>query len=264
VSDGIGKRLAEARAAREIELAEVERRLKIRAHYLRAMEEERWDLLPAAAYARGFLRSYGDYLGLDGSALVREHSEQHPPQTAQPDTVQVRQIGARARPSRRPALGSPGRPGRRWWVIAAIFTAACLGILLVLGLIDRGRDASEPVAKTKPEASAPAAAGGPTTNEAPAEPRQRVSLRITATGTVWVCLVGDDGQPVIEGVTLAAGDQEGPFRARAFEVTFGNGQVEMVANGNPVPVRAAAEPLGYRVTPDKTSELAEAARPTCT
>jgi cytoskeleton protein RodZ len=256
---GIGKHLAEARVARGIELAEVEERLKIRAHYLRAMEEERWDQLPGVAYARGFLRAYGDYLGLDGRALARQYSEEHPP-TPEPDAVPVHQLGARAQPGRRPALGASGRPGRRWLVIGGIAIAALVAILLVLGLGDGEHESSEPAAKTGP---ATPASAEPAHEQAPAEPPQRVSLRLTATGAVWVCLVDDDGQPVIQGVTLAAGDKEGPFRARAFEVTFGNGQVEMEANGDPVPVPPAAEPLGYRVTPDKTSELAEAARPTC-
>ena len=264
MTDGIGKRLAEARRARGIELAEVEERLKIRAHYLRAMEEERWDLLPGAAYARGFLRTYGDYLGLDGPALAGEYSEEHRSQPAEPDAVEVRQIGARAKPSRRSALGAPARPWRRWPVIGAIAIAAILGILLVLGLNDGGREAGGPAATTRPETTAPAAGGGSTTTQAPAQPPQRVSLRLTATGTVWVCLVDDDGRPVVEGVTLTPGEEQGPFRARAFEITIGNGQVEMEANGEPVPVPPAAEPLGYRVTPDKTSELAGAEQPTCT
>ena len=134
----------------------------------------------------------------------------------------------------------------------------------MLGLTQRGHETSETAAKTKADGAAAATGAEPTTTEAPAEPPRHVTLRLTATGTVWVCLVDDDGRPVIEGVTLPAGEKEGPFRARAFEVTFGNGQVTMDVNGDPVPVPSVADPLGYRVTPDKTAELAEAARPTCT
>jgi hypothetical protein len=259
MAEAIGKRLAEARAALGVELAEVEQRLKIRSLYLRAMEEEHWDSLPGAAYARGFLRTYADYLGLDGAALAREYAEQQEPQTPEPGVERVRQIQTRDQPTL--AFSATGRTRRRLRVIGAILVAAILGILLVLGLTDRGSDeASEPAAKT----NAPDAGGRAPTTEAPAAAPQRVSLRLTATGTVWVCLVDDDGEPVIEGVTLSAGDKEGPFRARAFEVTFGNGQVEMEANGDAVTVPPAAAPLGYRVTPGKTSKLAEAARPTCT
>jgi hypothetical protein len=264
VTSGIGKRLAEARAGRGLELAEVEQRLKIRAHYLRAMEEERWDVLPGAAYARGFLRTYGDYVGLDGSALAEEYSERHGPRASEPGAEQVRQIPTGERPIRRPRLGAPARAGPRWRLIGAILVAAVLALLVVLGLTQRGHETSEPAAKTKTDGGAAATHNGPTTTEAPAQPPRHVTLRLAATGAVWVCLVDGDGRPVIEGATLAPGDKQGPFRARAFDVTFGNGQVTMDVNGDAVPVPSVADPLGYRVTPDKTTELAEAARPTCT
>jgi transcriptional regulator with XRE-family HTH domain len=57
VATGIGEQLGAARSARGIELEEVEERTKIRKRYLRAMEEERWNLLPRVAYARAFLRA---------------------------------------------------------------------------------------------------------------------------------------------------------------------------------------------------------------
>lgn len=262
MTSGIGKRLTEARSARGIELAEVQERLKIRGRYLRAMEEERWDLLPGAAYARGFLRTYGDFLGLDGAALADEYARLHGPQQEEPAAERVRQIRARE-PGLVPPHRARGRPSPRWRTIGAISAAVILGVLLVLGLT-RGVDEENghSAERTAADTTAPTQTSAATT-EAPAEP-QRVTLRLTATGTVWVCLVDDDGRPVIEGVTLQPGAEQGPFRARAFEVTFGNGQVEMEANGDRVPVPPAAEPLGYRVTPDKTAELPEGSRPTCT
>ena len=68
-----------ARTRRGIELSDVERATKIRVKYLRAMEEERWELLPGAAYVRGFLRTYGSFLGLDGKALVEEYGHRPEP-----------------------------------------------------------------------------------------------------------------------------------------------------------------------------------------
>src|SRR5918994_6078378 len=69
----IGKTLHEARAERGIELTEVERVTRIRVDFLRAMEEDRWEALPAPAYARGFLTTYARFLGLDDQALVDEY-----------------------------------------------------------------------------------------------------------------------------------------------------------------------------------------------
>jgi hypothetical protein len=68
----IGNSLREARVRRGIEFAQAEQETKIRGKYLRALEEERFDLLPAETYVKGFLRIYADYLGLDGQLYVDE------------------------------------------------------------------------------------------------------------------------------------------------------------------------------------------------
>lgn len=65
--------LEEARLKKGVTLDKVEAELKIRKHYLLAMEAGHWEELPGYAYATGFLRSYGDYLGLSGEDLVEEY-----------------------------------------------------------------------------------------------------------------------------------------------------------------------------------------------
>ena len=55
-------------------LPELEARTKIRPKYLRALEDERFDILPAPTYVKGFLRSYAEALGLDGQPFVDEYS----------------------------------------------------------------------------------------------------------------------------------------------------------------------------------------------
>src|SRR3954464_1123575 len=70
---GIGEALRTARHEAGIELDEVERTIRIRGRYLAALENEDWGVLPGEAYLRGFLHTYGDYLGLDGAALVDEY-----------------------------------------------------------------------------------------------------------------------------------------------------------------------------------------------
>ena len=54
----------------KIDINEVETRTKIRAKYLRAIENEEWDLLPGEVYVKSFLRTYGEYLGLDTRQLI--------------------------------------------------------------------------------------------------------------------------------------------------------------------------------------------------
>ena len=70
----IGSSLREARLRKELDVAECERQTKIRAKYLRALEDEQFDLLPSQTYVKGFLRSYADFLGLDGRLYVDEYA----------------------------------------------------------------------------------------------------------------------------------------------------------------------------------------------
>src|ERR1039457_6411742 len=78
----IGARLREARMRAKIDINEVEVRTKIRAKYLRAIENEEWDLLPGEIYAKSFLRTYGEFLGLDTRQLIPplgSRSRERPP-----------------------------------------------------------------------------------------------------------------------------------------------------------------------------------------
>jgi hypothetical protein len=70
----IGSSLREARVRQELDFPELEERTKIRPKYLRALEDERFDILPAPTYVRGFLRSYAEALGLDGQPFVDEYN----------------------------------------------------------------------------------------------------------------------------------------------------------------------------------------------
>jgi len=70
----IGNSLHEARSRRGIDFPEAELATKIRGKYLRALEDERFELLPAQTYIKGFLRTYAEYLGLDGQLYVDEYN----------------------------------------------------------------------------------------------------------------------------------------------------------------------------------------------
>jgi len=84
----IGNSLREARARQGLDFPPVELATKIRAKYLRALEDEQFGLLPAQPYVRGFLRTYAEFLGLDGQLYVDEYNsrflsgdafDDHPP-----------------------------------------------------------------------------------------------------------------------------------------------------------------------------------------
>ena len=70
----IGNSLREARLRQGLEIPRIESDTKIRGKYLRALEEEQFDVLPGDTYVKGFLRTYADYLGLDGQLYLDEYS----------------------------------------------------------------------------------------------------------------------------------------------------------------------------------------------
>jgi hypothetical protein len=73
----IGRSLREARIRQGIDFPALEQGTKIRAKYLRALEDESFELLPAHTYIKGFLRSYADFLGLDGDLYVDEYNSRY-------------------------------------------------------------------------------------------------------------------------------------------------------------------------------------------
>jgi hypothetical protein len=73
----IGNSLREARLRQGVEYSDAERVTKIRPKYLRALEEEQFDSLPAQTYVKGFLRTYAEFLGLDGQLYVDEYNSRY-------------------------------------------------------------------------------------------------------------------------------------------------------------------------------------------
>src|SRR5215470_3956028 len=97
----IGTTLREARMRAHIDIGEVEARTKIRAKYLRAIENEEWDLLPGPVYVKSFLRTYGDYLGLDSRALIDEYKREY----EHPSDHEMRPMASLSRERERAAKG---------------------------------------------------------------------------------------------------------------------------------------------------------------
>jgi hypothetical protein len=136
-----------------------------------------------------------------------------------------------------------------------------LGLVIVgsLGGSDNGGDAADRRGGTE----AGSASTNTGTGETPSVQASVVSVELRSTGTVWVCLVDDEDRAPVNGETLTANELRGPFESRAFEVTLGNGSVEMTVDGEPTEIPPLAEPLGYRITPSGVRELDPSSQPTC-
>lgn len=80
----IGNTLREARLRRALDIADCETATKIRAKYLRALEEEQFEMLPGVTYVKGFLRTYAEFLDLDGRLVLDEYESRHTSRTDHP------------------------------------------------------------------------------------------------------------------------------------------------------------------------------------
>jgi hypothetical protein len=94
----IGNSLREARVRQGLEYPQVELATKIRAKYLRALEDEQFNVLPAQPYVKGFLRTYAEFLGLDGQLYVDEFNSRFLSEGF--DEVPVRKMSPRVRQER--------------------------------------------------------------------------------------------------------------------------------------------------------------------
>src|SRR5438067_11298257 len=137
----IGSTLREARMRAHIDITEVETRTKIRAKYLRAIENEEWDLLPGPVYAKSFLRTYGDYLGLDSRMLIDEFKRRY----ESPSDYEPRPASTIARERER-RRRTPRFPS---WTPIAPVVVVILGVLYAVGSATQGGSSSSSAHKPK-------------------------------------------------------------------------------------------------------------------
>lgn len=211
---------------REIGLREIAEASKISLRYLEAFEQDRLDLLPAPVFARGFLREYARYVGLNPDEVVNYFLSTLP---------------VAAGPAAKTAAAGGGVQGsrRRDWLYGFFLaggTAALLGIVALLSYLAERRQAT--TANVPPPIAPPPVVAVPPPTPAPLEPAippapLRVSLEFLQ--DCWVERVVDDAQRVSElrvrGETLQIEAQQ------SVVLTFGNSPgVRLKVNGEDRPL----------------------------
>jgi cytoskeleton protein RodZ len=245
----IGETLREARMRRRIDMTEVEAATKIRAKYLRALENEEWDLLPGPTFVKTFLRTYAEYLELDPRLLVEEYRQRFERPTTQ-DLTPFRPNRGGGRQRQRPR-----RPIGPFVVVALGILIVC-GALYLLGAL--GEDEPEknltgtptPTATATPAVTSTASSGSGSKKKKKAAPT-RVSVKLTATERVYVCLVDATGKPVVNGEYLEKGASTKTFRSKFFKVNLGNSSVRMSYGGKRYSAANIGQPIGYELRPGK-------------
>jgi len=262
MTNGIGQILREARNRRKADLSTVEAATRIRVRFLRAIENEEWDVLPEGVYTRGFIRTYAGYLGLDGERLAEEFRRDVEGAGRRGPSVELAPVAASA------ATGTPG--GRRSlprpaWLAAV--AAIAVAVLIVVLLPGGGSGGGTGAGKSAHGRGVKKTAHGESKAEAPARASHPggVSVSLSANAEVWVCLLDAKGAHLVDGRILEAGAEEGPFRSGSFTVAFGNGEVAMTIDGERAEIPETSSPVGYAIDGSGAlTELPEEERPSCT
>jgi hypothetical protein len=227
----IGNSLREARERQGLGYPEIELATKIRSKYIRALEEEDFTAIPGDAYIRGFLRTYADYLGLDGDVYADEYASRFLTSWRDelPPRRERRRIPRRQRPLERRAV---------LLVLAAI--ALVTALVFVAWRYGGGT-------------SHPPALGTHQNHQRPAAPRQLV-LRGVGRGTyVEVRRDRPAGEIVMQG-TVGAGETDKLTGSRFYLLVRRSAGLHVTLGGRAVSLPAARN-LRVLVTPRQTTRL---------
>jgi cytoskeleton protein RodZ len=257
----IGAMLREARMRDHLDIAEFEARTKIRAKYLRALEDEEWTLLPGYTFTKAFLRTYADMLGLDGRMLVDEFKRQYqdPSEIELAPVLPSRRDGRRARerPRERDRGGERGRergrernkrssgPSSRVLLIAllVVLLAAAVFVVRELNKKTPKRAATHStVSRTHTTTTVPHAPPGV----------KRVALRLVPAASVRVCLIAykTAASPGLQRVSALLGPASvlPIYHAdNRFRVSFTGGSLRMIVNTHTVAVNATGTTVSYEI-----------------
>lgn len=131
--NSIGEALKQARESKGITLTQAEEDTKIRKRYLQALEDGDYDIIPGMVYAKGFLRNYANYLGLNQDEVMIEYKLLNVPVREDGPRPDIQQVIQRRRIS--------SRSNRRNY--KATVTVAFIAILIfaVYGMFFRGASA---------------------------------------------------------------------------------------------------------------------------
>jgi cytoskeleton protein RodZ len=215
----IGSSLREARLRQGIDFVSAEQATKIRSKYLRALEDEQFAVLPAETYVRGFLRSYAEYLGLDGQIYVDEYNSRYVVDHEEP--ARPKRVSPRARQQRR--LES------RALVLALAGIVAVTGLVIVAwryGGSDNGT-----VLPTVTVSAGTPGARNPTASARPV----LLSIRALRGSSLLLVRAGSStGRPLFSG-TLERGDVQRFQKPKRLWVHIGApGKVRVVVAGHTV------------------------------
>jgi cytoskeleton protein RodZ len=217
----IGNSLREARLRQALEFPQIEQATKIRSKYLRALEEEQFEVLPAQTYVKGFLRSYAEYLGLDGQLYVDEFNSRY-----------VRgEVEEEAPLAPRGGGGSWGGPQSPMATSAVLVVLGIIGVAAALVIVAwRFGGEEQPRVPLPGNAVTPP----PAKKQAPIA-RLDVSAPLGKNAYLQIFRNSRLGKPILEG-TLEGGQTRSVRGPKLWVYVYAPANLRLKLNGRPVEV----------------------------
>jgi len=249
-----GQRLKNARMAMGVKLEDVARTTRIAKGYLIALEEDAYQKLPSETYARGFLRVYANFLGLQGEEILNLYRQN--------TSVAVPEEFSPANPGTKEATEKTGLLNRLLWPLAAVFLVTAGGFFLV-GDRETGLDTgsiSAPPTPSEKVAAVPVVQQSPSSGKRTEDPQQNLPLvaeipanesKVPVRGIILTMKALEDGSLdiIIDDATsqhydMKAGDLIEWKADKVFSLNLENaGGVDAELNGKPL------KPFGAKGVP---------------
>jgi hypothetical protein len=238
----IGNSLREARYRQQLELSDVEQATKIRARYLQALEEESFEALPASTYVKGFLRTYADYLGLDGQLYVDEYNSRY----GVGDDAPREPVVAR----RSSTVHQRHRRLERRGVLLALGAIAIVVALFIAAFKFSGNDNNPPIPNLGTTTKADSTPAAKKKTHKAAQPVKLRFFVLASSGDCWMDVHNwsASGPPMFTG-TVSKGHWQRFIVARRLWINFGNpGNVKAAVNGQSVTIPGGGRSVMALVT----------------
>jgi cytoskeletal protein RodZ len=114
-----GKFLKKERETRNISLDEISNFTKIKEHHLKAIEDDRYELLPHTLYVKGYLKGYAKYLSLDPNDIIFQY-ENYLKSLIPPEPVELPQ-----------PVPHPKKHVRPWFILSLVFAFILFVVLYI-------------------------------------------------------------------------------------------------------------------------------------
>ncbi len=240
----VGEILRAEREKQGLTVKDIEKATSIRALYIQAIEDGKYDVLPGEVYLKGFMRNYASFLGLDAQHMIDAYRESQAPQAPQPG--QGSQAAPPAPPAPSQALGPKTERSRnrenegkssvgRWLtalVVIAIIGIAAWAAMNYLNPAAPSQPSPPPQAQVQPPPAPVQPAPAPPKPAAPAPAAHPIVVTAKYTAACWTQVIAD-GRELYEGIPRI-GDQQTWNANQSMTIRLGNAAgVELTYNGQP-------------------------------